>query len=192
MIVIASPDLQAFQRRLGELSKMPGRDMKRIMSSTRRATETATKRAIGAQYGVKQSRAAKDIRTGPVQGSPPSFTIKGSNKPIGLRSYDARVSKKNGVSVVVEKADGRTQLRHVFAANGMSGNALLWERTGKIREMKAGRYAGLKREAIKPLFGPSVADMFLKRPLRDAVEIFALTKMSSELDRVINGILKRG
>lgn len=53
MIVIASPDLQAFQRRLGELSKMPGRDLKRVMSSTRRATETATKRAIATQYGVK-------------------------------------------------------------------------------------------------------------------------------------------
>lgn len=190
MITVQAPDLAALTKRLGSLSKMPSRDFGRVMSNVRARTETDAKRAIVAHYGLPQKRVAQDLRTGPVEGSPPSFTMRGKKDVIGLRNFGARVSKTAGISVVVKKTKGRTRIPGGFAAKGLGGNDHLWVRTGQKRVMTAGNYVGQYRDVIKPLFGPSVADMLTNEDVRSRIELFALSKMSAELERVINRILR--
>ena len=189
MIKVSAPSLKTIAGRLQNLSKMPARDFKRIMVSTQRGTFTETKRAAVTYYGVNQKRVAEDIKVSTVKAAPVSFTITGDRTPISLRHYSQQGGKSSGLSFIVLRERGRKRFAGAFKA--ISNNAsLVWARTGERRVMTKGRYRGKMREAIEPLFGPSVPDMLKNKAVFDRVEIYALTKMSSELDRSINRILR--
>lgn len=176
------------------LSKTPERDFRRVLSSSQRATKTETKRACTRVYGVKPARVMQDIRAPGVKGHPPFFTITGIRQPISLLNYEFRGGRR-GVSVVVLRKKGRRTIDGAFVARAPSGGMLPWKRTGQAkRRMTQGRYAGTAqlREPIKPLFGPSAADMLNNPDVADSIKVFALTKMSSELSRTVARILANG
>lgn len=186
--------LDTLASKVRELSKTPDRDFRRVLSSAQRATKTETKRACTRVYGVKPSRVMQDIRAPGVKGQPPFFSITGIRQPISLLNYDFRGGRR-GVSVVVLRKKGRRTIDGAFVARAPNGGLLPWKRTGQAkRRMAQGRYAKSQewREPIKPLFGPSAADMLNNPDVFDTVKVFALTKMSSELSRTIARIISRG
>lgn len=196
MIEISSKDLQRLAADLERASTNFARDKQRALSSTQRASRTQVTRSATAVYNVSTRRILQDVT---VRNITDGFVITGSNKPITLASYGAKQIGKPGrslgVRVTVERANGVRTITSGFVATGQAGNKLPWTRTGRPKvKAKAGRYAGTNalREPIRPLTGPSVADMLNNEQVFEPIETFVFDKLATEISRQLARYIEGG
>lgn len=184
-IVIDSRELTALRRTLEDVSKNAKRDMGRALSSTQRATVTETTRATAENYTASTRRIKAGTRASKVNTQGLSFTITGLRKPIQLKEYKHRASRKNGVVAQVRKTEGFKPIPSAFkvrAGNFGGGGG------SKARIFQRVRLAGggqVGRLPITALSGPSVADMLNNEQVVTRVGNFALNKLSAEIIRQI-------
>lgn len=191
--------LARLERRLTLAAGGAGVEVERAVISVSRATYTESKRAVTAVYNLPQKRVAGPLAVR-VAGNRRGFVISGNPKPISFVSYGARALARGGVRVRIFR--GRAQLvRGAFAADApraadagedTPGNRLFWIRTGQPkRVMTKGRYEGKRREPIRALTGPSVADHLNNPDVRGRIERFFVNRMSTELRRRLSRLLAR-
>lgn len=184
-IVIDSRDLQALQRRLAGASKNIGRDMKRALSSTQRATRTETTKAAAESYTASTRTIGANTKVSKVNTDDLSFTITGLRAPIGLQNYRHTASRRNGVVASVKKGGAPARLPSAFKSSvaNFGGGGGASKRIFMRARMPGGGQVG--RLPIKALFGPSVADMLANPVIQSRVGTFALNKLSAEITRQI-------
>lgn len=183
-IVIDSRDLQALQRRLASASKNIGRDMKRALSSTQRATRTETTKAAAESYTASTRTIGANTKVSKVNTDDLSFTITGLRAPIGLQNYRHTASRRNGVVASVKKGGASARLPSAFKTSvSKFGGGGASKRIFMRARMPGGGQVG--RLPIKALFGPSVADMLSDPVIQSRVGAFALNKLSVEITRQI-------
>ncbi len=81
-----------------------------------------------------------------------------------------------GVKVTITKGMPKT-LTHTFIATMQSGHTGIFERKGDKVAMKSGRYRGQKRQQIKELTGPAIADLFAGKKIVDRLEAIVKEKL---------------
>lgn len=156
---------------------------------------------------------------GRIGGTGLGFAIVGRRQPISFGSYGARAGRK-GVRVRIFRGQVEV-IRSGFAGRGPAAtsnskrdvrrraeyaqqigraydrpvnetNLLFWQRTGDApRRMEKGRNVGLKKEPIRPLFGPSIADHLANDSVRAQVNRFAVQKFNQTAARRISLLLSR-
>ena len=184
-IIIDSRDLQALQRRLAGVSNNLGRDMKRALSSTQRATRTETTKAAADGYTTSTRQIGANTRVSKVDTTDLSFTITGLKAPIGLQHFKHSATRRNGVSAQVKKGGGAQRLPTAFksSVSNFGGGGGASKRIFMRARLAGGGQVG--RLPIKALFGPSVADMLANPAIQNRVGAFALNKLSAEITRQI-------
>lgn len=110
--------------------------------------------------------------------------LTGYDRPTGLLQFGAKAGR-SGVTVTITRAEGPTRFKHAFKATGLSGNAQIFERDLKKpkREMAFGRYKGKKRQPIKSLYGPSVAQILRDPARRERLTKFSQKTLGAEIRR---------
>jgi hypothetical protein len=170
-------------------------ELKRAVADTERATRTEAKRQIAARYATTQRRISEGLRYSRAS-TRLGFAIIGMKKPLRVRDYGGRATK-SGVSVAIFRGT-RKVIRSGFAgarARGSSGGGAeeLWIRTGEApRLITRGSNAGRRKEPIRPLVGPSVANQLDDEPVVDALQKFFESKLSNETRRRLAKLLKPG
>jgi len=141
-------------KRWAQISRLSPEAFKQARGSIRRAALTEHGRGITAIYNVGQGRAKQDIT---IRDTEAGMIVRASNKPITLLSYGWKPTRK-GIAGRVLKKGGRATIPRSFVAKGLGGGTVPFIRDGEPRIMTAGRYAGKRRQPVRALYGPSVAD----------------------------------
>lgn len=196
MIEVRSKDLGRLAADLERASKNFQRDKKRAITSAARASRTQVTREASAIYNVSTRRIGQDVS---VRNHPDGFTLTGDARTVTFAAFGAKQigkpGKSQGVRVTVIRAEGQKTVRSGFVATGLSGNKLPFTRTGrqKISPLR-GRYAGTKakREPIRALTGPSVADMMNNELVFEKVESFAFNRLGAEISRQLARYIEGG
>lgn len=139
-------------------------------------------RQATALYNLKASRIRE---TSNVQRNGTAVSLIGYHRETGLLNFGAKASRTQGVTVVLERAQGPQRFKHAFKATGLSGNAQIFERDVKKakREMKYGRYVGKKRQPIKAMYGKSTAQILRDQDVHDGMTKFAHKQLAAEIRR---------
>lgn len=120
---------------------------------------TAVSRAVSAEYNITNKRVKEGFHLRKANWESMSVVLTYFGRPPGLQHFAARKTRK-GVTVSVIKKHGRKVVMNAFMADTPQGAPAVWKRTGEgLREMKAGRYKGKRREPIKRLHGPDIPAM---------------------------------
>lgn len=153
------------------------------MVSARRSSRTIVRRAIQEERNLKVRRINQDL-TDKSEG-PLAFSITGSREPISLASYGAR-RRKTGLRVQILKSSAPKIIRGGFLVKGRK-DLPPFIRQGAKRKMKKGRYAGtgIKRQPLKALHGPSIADAMSKSLTRRYVAAQIKNAINDQTDRAI-------
>lgn len=173
-VTATSPDLVALVRRLGSASKDAPVAFKQALSSVARAGKTETKRAAVVEYNLSQKRVEEGLT---VKQSDGAVVIRASRKPITVRSYGARQTKK-GVVVKVLKSGGRKLIRAGFSPAKFNGTPF--------------KRLGRSQYPIAPIVGPSVADMLNNAKVSEPLGKRLIVRASDELNRRITRALASG
>lgn len=152
----------------------------RAMSSLARAIKPEAKRQVAGVYNLSP-RAITDRLASRVTADAVELT--GYYRSVGLLNYKAVASRQSGVSVTVLLSDGMQRLRHAFKAIGLGGNAQIFERRGRPRVMKKGKYIGKERQPLVARYGPAVAQSLRNPTIQRRLSDFAMTKISAEVRR---------
>ncbi len=174
-VVVESPDMVALVRRLGSVSKDAPKAFQQTLSTVARASKTETKRAAVVEYNLSQKRVEEGTRISQKDGA---VVIRASRKPITIRSYGARQTKKKGVVVKVLKSGGRKTIRDGFSPVKFNGVPF--------------RRLGRSQYPIAPIVGPSVADMLNNPKVYDPLGKRLVARASDELNRRITRALASG
>ena len=112
-------------------------------------------------------------------------TLTGYHRGTGLLQFGAKASRATGVTVTVTHARGPAVLRHAFIALGLSDNKHVFERdlSRPKRVMQKGNYKGERRQPIKSIYGPSVAQILRNPARQERLRNFAQKILSSEIRR---------
>lgn len=183
MIVIDTTGIKPLVDRLQASSRNFPRDARRALTSVRRSTQTEVSRAIVEQYTVKRRAVLANLKASNVDSASLSFEIRGLRAPIGLHQFEHLASPMLGVSVQVKRGNGGKRLPSAFKTTvgnfgGGGSSARIFQRA-----FRNGKQVG--RLPIKALFGPSAADMLDAEPVRNRVVDFMQTKLSTEIERLI-------
>lgn len=173
-MTVESPDLRALARRLQRVSSDAPKAFKQAISSVARASKTETKRAASAIYNLPQKRVDDGLN---VQQTTDSVRIVGKRKPVTLRAYGAKQTKKQGIFVTVFRERGRKRISGGFSPLKFKGVPFV--------------RAGKKRLPIEALYGPSVADMLRNDKVFTPLQERLILRARNELDRRISRELAR-
>lgn len=164
-IAVKSPDLTALARRLGAVAKDAPKAFAQATISVSRASKTETKRAAAEVYAAAQGRIADGISVSDTSGT---VTIRTRKKPLTLRAFGARQTKR-GVVVTVIRSSGRKLIRSGFSPAKF--NRVPFKRLGR------------SQYPIAPLTGPSVADMLNNPRVYTPLQERLVERGRSELNR---------
>jgi hypothetical protein len=164
-IAVKSPDLTALARRLGAVSKDAPKAFAQATVSVSRASKTETKRAANEVYAAAQGRIADGIS---VSGTSGTVTIRTRKKPLTLRAFGARQTRR-GVVVTVIRSRGRKLIKGGFSPAKFGG--VPFKRLGR------------SQYPIAPLTGPSVADMLDNPKVYTPLQARLIERGRSELNR---------
>ena len=149
---------------------------------------------IRENYTIKSADLKEKIWIRRANGKFIKATIWSNQKQTGsldVTSYRYTITRR-GVSVRIKKRGKATLYRGAFEWPGREG---IWQRHGEMRPAKKGRYAGqitsrgpykgwgLRRQAVRKLFGPSVRDLFSSMEILNAAREFADAKLIEILKR---------
>jgi hypothetical protein len=174
-VTVESPDMVALVRKLGTVSKDAPKAFQQTLSTVARASKTEAKRAAVVEYNLSQKRVEDGLVIRQENGA---VVIVGRRKPITIRSYGARQTKKKGVIVKVLKSGGRESIRDGFSP--VKFNGVPFRRLGK------------SQYPIAPIVGPSVADMLNNAKVYDPLGKRLIVRASDELNRRITRALASG
>ena len=173
-VTVDSSDLAALARKLSAVSADSPKAFKQAISSVARASKTETKRAASAIYNVPQKRVDEGLN---VQQTTDSVRIIGKRKPVTLRAYGAKQTKKQGIFVTVFRERGRKRIAGGFSPLKFGGVPFV--------------RSGAKRLPIEALYGPSVADMLKNDNVFTPLQERLVVRARAELERRITRELAR-
>lgn len=168
------------------------KSFKLAMNGSRRKSKALTQTICAGEYNVSKDRIGKDLAVRAVNGY--SYEITGRKRRRGpsLIEYGASQTS-SGLAVTIRKDKGAKRIRSGFIRNGLSGNLLAFVRSGPARVMRLGRYEGQRRQPLKALSGPSVADMLNNETVFSGIQDNFFSTVSEELsNRLVRAIKKRG
>ena len=165
-------DLNRLVRRLGVTANDAPKEFVQTLISISRAAKTEAKRAASAIYNAPQKRIEDGLR---VRTTPDAVLILGRKKPLTLKAFKPRQTKK-GVVVTVIKANGRKRIAGGFSPPKFGGVPFF-----RLLD---------KRFPIVPIPGPSVADMLNNDKVFTPLQGRLLNRARNELDRRITRALK--
>lgn len=191
-VKIQSDSLVQMIATLQAASKDAPKAFKLALNASRRIAKKDAAQQSANVYNVAEKRIEQDLTAKPIEGY--EFKIIGRKRKRGpsLVAYGATKDAR-GLAVTVIKGRGRKIIRAAFIAKGAGGsNVLAFQRSGKKRIMKAGRYKGKLRQPIKAKYGPSVADMLTNNEVYNPIHARFIGIVSEDLTKRISRAIKRG
>lgn len=181
------------------LQQFPGESKKALARSLNRATvagQTAAIKNLREGYHVRAGDIRSTIRLSKASPSRLSAEINSKGSAIRLIKFKVNPKTVNArrrtpVRVGVAKG-GQSVIKAGFIARMPNGSTGVFERTGKFKTARAGRYAGRKREMIEQKFGPSVPQMLGNKTVVKEISERATEMLDKRLDHEINQILSGG
>lgn len=181
------------------LQGVPGGAKRALSRSLNRATiagQTAAIKNLRDGYHVKAGDIRSTIRISKASPSRLSAEINSKGSAIRLIKFKVNpqtvnAKRRTPVRVGVAKG-GQSVIKAGFIARMPNGTKGVFERTGKFKTARAGRYAGRKREMIEQKFGPSVPQMLGNKTIVKEISERATEMLDKRLDHEINRILGGG
>lgn len=159
---------------------------RRAIQTLKRRLPVEARRDIQAEYNLRAARITKDLS---IASSSQGVRIIGHWRGVGLSQYGARQTRKGVTATVLI---GRRRLYgSAFIAPLLGGNRQAVERSGEKRVMKAGRYAGKKRQPLVVRYGATVAQMLAKGRRPERLADFAAGVLRSEMERLFTSYYQR-
>jgi hypothetical protein len=186
-------------------SKNWPRDSKRFLISTQRAAKAEATKAATKVYNIRRTRIAGSWWVEPVNLTTLSFVLIGKGKSFSILEFMARMGAR-GLAVTVIKGGARTRFRDSFTANapspkkvgpptqegGVAPTVMLgWMRrvNRPTRRTSKGHYKGRLRQQIRPIFGPSPANMLnnpkVLVPFGEAMAVRLMRDLAAALERAL-------
>lgn len=194
-VELDSREIQQLERVFGitaprELKK----SMRRALSRTRTGARQKTADHVRETFNILAGRLKKDVVLTRPNYSAMAFSVIGRKRTIGLLNFRGKGGPARqtqaGVSVAVKHGE-RKLIRHAFIATGLGGHRHIftrYSRTGTplpYHRPAVGRYQGDRRQKLRALKGPSVADMMntteVYEPLADEAQQRFLNELSRNL-----------
>lgn len=163
------------------LAAVPGQLLlyrRRAVATLRRRLPVQARRDIQQEYQINAARARKDLS---IRSTDTDLRLVGHFRGVGLRNFGARKTRK-GVTAAIFRGR-RSLFEGAFFAPLLGGNVQVVERQGEKREMRAGRYAGKKRQPIVTRYGPTLSQMLRKGRRPDRLADFARNLLRDEVLR---------
>jgi hypothetical protein len=182
--MVARYDASAVFRTAEALAASPARlelVTSRALATLGRAIKPEAKRQIQKEYNLASSAITDRLVSRTLADA---VELSGYYRAIGLLNFGATASRSGGVAVTVMRSDGMQRLRHAFKAQGLNGNTHIFERAGRPREMKKGKYIGQVRQPLVAKFGPAVSQGLRNPTVQRGISDFALTKIATEVRRL--------
>lgn len=179
---------RAYERAATTVARAEARAVQRVGTSIR--AEQVRQMAKTVNVKTAALREAVEIKSQPTPERPRVvFQVRG--RGISLINFGGRGSWK-GASVQVLKSAGRKKVAGGFLTRAPNGAEHIWKRSGKPpRKMKAGRYAGQRREPIKKLYGPSILSQYIRAAIQEAGEKVWYSRLPIELQREVDFALRK-
>jgi len=153
--------------------------LKRVGNSARNAAATT----IRARLAIKAAIAKGALKVRRI-GNGMTLWIIASGKPIPLRDYDARRLSRKGVSFRV----ARKGARRTYQRQGRKG-FILNRKGGHVFVRTEDDPPGRQKGRIKKVYGPSVPQYFVTKPVTSAMEQTALQRWPIEFAAALRGVL---
>lgn len=154
-------------------------ELRRALISSQRAAKTEFSRAARQIYNVKAGSFANNFSVSPPNESRLSYEVIGEKRGITVAAFGARAVKK-GLSVQIKKAGGRTVITGSFFPSAGNKSGVPFKRDGR------------SRLPISVVYGPSVADMIKAKSVHDPAIKTTKERLSADIEKRINRIIKRG
>lgn len=176
------------RRNIMALTRDAGKIEQRAIGTLRRRLPVQARRDIQQEYSIKAQRLREDLK---VRDTPNGLSLLGEWRGgIGIRHFaGTRLLKKGGLSASPIK--GKRKLypsafmaRLLPGRDGKPGNVHIVQRKGAARPMTAGRYKGLRKQPIEPIYGPTAAQMLAARGRPDRLAEFSEGILLKEIERL--------
>jgi hypothetical protein len=195
---LGAADVERARAQLGHIKGGPERA---IAAALNRAADMAMAEAVRKVRDIYTIK-ARDVRqTMHISRARPGDTtptaiISSKDGALPLDRFKMRPTrppkKRREVQIEVRKGRTRGMGRRNFVAQMPSGKIGVFARTGEWRTMRAGRYAGQVREAIKLLYGPAIPVMLGVPDVADAVTARAGSVVLDRLEHEIGRLFDKG
>lgn len=195
MIRVESKGLALLATRLSLASKNFKGDMRNAIKDAKRRIATDASRSAAAIYNVKAGDLTKRWQTS--DPSADSFAILGRRKPITAASYGAKL-------VTVNRESGKVT-RVSTSANVVPGVSVKFLRASRVKLVPRAWWPlrhpnpeipwmrdGRSRYPIRPILGPSPADMLKNPKVSEPLIAVASTRMAEQVRKRFEKAISRG
>lgn len=181
------------QRDLGLLADRLPWLQERAIRTLRRRLPVEARRDIQAEYNITAGRVRDHLVARLIEGGT-SARLAGVRltgqwkRGIGLVNFSARQTRK-GVSYSVYRGK-RDLVEGAFIARLLGGNQHVVERHGKPVVMKAGRYAGKKRQRLYVHYRSTIAQMLAKGRRPERLLDFSRNLLQQDVERQLRSYMR--
>jgi hypothetical protein len=184
----------AVRRNLGSIANFLPDIQKRALYAMARGLPTKVKKDIVGEYNIGVNRVRKDLKATVLPGIS-GVRLTGYFRGIGLVQFAARPSTRGVTSQIFRNRprsldEGAFIVDLIRGAGNELGNRHVVERYGPKVLMTRGRNIGLRKQKLKTLYGPTVAQMLRKGDRPERVADYAVGMVRDEVDRQLRYFIK--